>query len=133
MQFGSSTTCRLEFQSYNLSTLCMFLLQVRQEISPVVMSVISCLVPILQHAQVTVSLTFLHSQYVFTCACDHVILITIDPGCSTGAQQVTCRKQCNYTWETCLGLPRTCISTHGTFHATMVHSFVHVSTLFLYL
>lgn len=35
---------------YNLN----FEFQVRQEISPFVLSVISCLVPILQHAEVTI-------------------------------------------------------------------------------
>lgn len=44
-----------------------FEFQVRQEISPVVLTVISCLVPILQHAEVTVlsySLLFITSSDV---------------------------------------------------------------------
>lgn len=39
-----------------------FLIQVRQEVSPVVMTVIPCLVSILQHAGVILSLSLMHTS-----------------------------------------------------------------------
>lgn len=41
---------------------CDFKFQVRQEIAPIVLTVISCLVPILQHAEVIVS-------FISVCVC----------------------------------------------------------------
>lgn len=61
-----------------------FEFQVRQEISPIVLTVISCLVPILQHAEVTVL-----SHTLFIIFGDVQLLIVM---WLVGTQQVTYRK-----------------------------------------
>lgn len=76
----------------SLTLTCTLLYQVRQEISPIVMTVISCLVPILQHAEVVVSSNFL-LFVVSLCFCLGYVLsiLNISPY-EAGAEQVTHRK-----------------------------------------
>lgn len=58
---------------------CDFKFQVRQEIAPIVLTVISCLVPILQHAEVVVLSLF----FVYSCICivEHLssLIAFLDP------------------------------------------------------
>lgn len=106
-----------------------FEFQVRQEISPIVLTVISCLVPILQHAEV---ISF--SIIIVTCTLEEVSSFNCISWCRAGAQQQVANwKQCYHTWEACVGLSRACGSAYGAFYAILVHCFVNVSFIHLHL
>lgn len=105
-----------------------FEFQVRQEISPFVLSVISCLVPILQHAEVSLICSILLIIFGYIQLLISNLLMWF-----IGTQQVTYRKQCNNTGETCMGLSRPCITTYGAFHATLVQCSVNVSYCITYM
>jgi hypothetical protein len=121
--------------------------KVKQDISPIVMNIISCLVPILSNSEVCNRVEIIvlgvlvrgvmsvRSHGARDCSqtlckeslCNVQLIQEIDAkGEVAGFKQVTPGEQCNHPGQTGIGVPRAGGSTHGSLHATLVLCTSHV-------